>query len=387
MLDGVNVALGVTGSIAAVRGVELIHELQRHGASVRVVTSPAAADIINPWALEFASGHQVVERLTGAVEHIELCGTSGWADVFVVAPATANTVGKVAHAIDDTPVTTCATTAIGSGIPLVIAPAMHEPMYDHPGVVENLERLRSRYDVTIVDPRLEEGKAKIAEDEAIVIDTARATGDRPLEGRRIAVTSGPTHEMIDPVRMISTRASGRTGQAVAKALYIRGAEVELIRAEGDSVTYATVHQARSASDMEVIALDLIEDGIDAYVSAAAIGDYSVEPTSQKLPSGETRTLDLSSTPKVIRSVREAAPSLPIVGFKAESTEDDTSLEAAGRELLEAHQLTFVVANHVSVMGADEARILVLDESSTESFEGSKDEVADTIADRIADSLR
>ncbi|MFB6129935.1 MAG: flavoprotein, partial [Salinigranum sp.] len=131
MLAGANVALGVTGSIAAVKTVELAHELRRNGASVRGVMTDSARGIINPWALQFATDRDVVTEITGAVEHVELCGRSGWADVLLVAPATANTVGKVAAAIDDTPVTTCATTALGADVPVVVAPAMHEPMYDH----------------------------------------------------------------------------------------------------------------------------------------------------------------------------------------------------------------------------------------------------------------
>ena len=115
MLDGVRVALGVTGSIAAVKTVELAHELRRQGADVRAVTTDAARGIIHPWALEFATDNPVVTDITGAVEHVDLCGREGWADVLLVAPVTANTVGKMAAAIDDTPVTTCATTALGAG--------------------------------------------------------------------------------------------------------------------------------------------------------------------------------------------------------------------------------------------------------------------------------
>lgn len=142
MLEGVNVALGVTGSIAAVKVVELAHELRRRGASVRAVMTDAATGIIHPWAVEFATDDDAVTEITGRVEHVDLCGRDGWADVFLVAPATANTVGKIAAAIDDSPVTTTATTALGAGVPVVVAPAMHEPMYDHPGVLDAIERVR-----------------------------------------------------------------------------------------------------------------------------------------------------------------------------------------------------------------------------------------------------
>ncbi|ELK50185.1 phosphopantothenoylcysteine decarboxylase/phosphopantothenate/cysteine ligase, partial [Haloferax sp. BAB-2207] len=224
MLEGVNVALGVTGSIAAVKVVELAHELRRRGASVRAVMTDAATGIIHPWAVEFATDDDVVTEITGRVEHVDLCGRDGWADVFLVAPATANTVGKIAAAIDDSPVTTTATTALGAGVPVVVAPAMHEPMYDHPGVLDAIERVRS-WGVEFVDPRIEEGKAKIATEEAIVTGVAKATTDQTLAGTSVVVTAGATTESIDPIRTLSNRASGRTGRAVARALAVRGADV------------------------------------------------------------------------------------------------------------------------------------------------------------------
>ena len=189
MLEGVNVVLGVSGSIAAVKTVELAHELRRQGAEVRAVVTDSATGIVHPWAMEFATGHDVVTELTGRVEHVELCGVDGWGDVLLLAPATANTVGKVAAAVDDTPVTTCATTALGAGVPVVVAPAMHEPMYDHPGVLDAISRVES-WGVDFVDPRIEEGKAKIATEDAIVTATARAAGDQPLADRHVVVTAG-----------------------------------------------------------------------------------------------------------------------------------------------------------------------------------------------------
>ena len=214
MLDGTNIALGITGSIAAVKAVELAHELRRQGAAVRGVMTDGARGIVHPWAVEFATDRDPVTELTGAVEHVALCGRDGWADVLMIAPATANTVGKVAAAVDDTPVTTCATTALGADLPVVVAPAMHEPMYDHPGVLDAIDRVES-WGVDFVDPRIEEGKAKIASEEAIVTAAARATSPSPLDGRHVVVTSGATTESIDPIRTLSNRASGRTGRAPA----------------------------------------------------------------------------------------------------------------------------------------------------------------------------
>ncbi|WP_284009896.1 bifunctional phosphopantothenoylcysteine decarboxylase/phosphopantothenate--cysteine ligase CoaBC [Haloarcula pelagica] len=381
MLEGVNVVLGVSGSIAAVKTVELAHELRREGANVRAVMTDSARGIVHPWALEFATDHDVVTEITGSVEHVELCGREGWGDVLVLAPATANTVGKVAAAVDDTPVTTCATTALGAGLPVVVAPAMHEPMYDHPGVLDAIDRVQS-WGVEFVDPRVEEGKAKIATEAAIVTGVARAAADRPLDGEHVVVTAGATTESVDPLRTLSNRASGRTGRAVARACYVRGAEVTLVQ-NGPEVPYATVERVESAAEMTAAVADLAEDA-DAVVSAAAISDYTVETAPEKISSGQTDlTLELTPTPKLIDTVRADHPSLPIVGFKVETEGDDDRLVERARALRDRVDLAFVVANDASVMGATETRALLVDADSAAEYVGDKTGLGLRVADELA----
>ncbi|NLV11176.1 bifunctional phosphopantothenoylcysteine decarboxylase/phosphopantothenate--cysteine ligase CoaBC [Halomicrobium mukohataei] len=368
MLSGVNVVLGVTGSIAAVKTVELAHELRRQGATVRAVVTDSASGIVHPWAVEFATDGEVVTELTGAVEHVELCGVDGWGDVLLIAPATANTVGKIAGAIDDSPVTTCATTALGADLPVVVAPAMHEPMYDHPGVLDAIDRVES-WGVDFVAPRLEEGKAKIASEDAIVAATARAAGERPLAGEHVVVTSGATTESIDPLRTLSNRASGRTGRALARACYVAGADVTLVH-DGPDVPVAEVRRVESAAEMTAATTEACADA-DALLSAAAISDYTVEQRDHKIKSGESSlTLELSPTPKLVDTVRSERPELPIVGFKAETDVDDETLVERAREIRDRVDMAFVVANDAAVMGAERTRaLLVGDDVST--YEGDK----------------
>ena len=380
MLAGTNVALGVSGSIAAVKTVELAHELRRQGAEVRAVMTDAARGIVHPWSLEFATENPVITEITGSVEHVELCGYEGWADVLLLAPATANTIGKVAGAIDDTPVTT---TALGADVPTVVAPAMHKPMYDHPGVLESLDRLES-WGVGFVDPRLEEGKAKIATEAAIVLEVARARGDRPLAGTHVVVTSGATSESIDPVRVVTNRASGRTGRAVAKACYARGADVTLVH-DGPDVPYADTLGAESATEM-LEAVRSVADDADALVSAAAISDYTIETAPEKLRSGGELTLEFEPTPKLIDSVRAEHPELPIVGFKLETTGSDEAMIGAARKSLERAGLAFVVANDASVMGSETTRVLLVSEDDVTVHEGEKAAIGGRIADALADEL-
>ncbi|HWS22425.1 MAG TPA: flavoprotein, partial [Methanoregula sp.] len=166
-LAGKQIVVAVTGSIAAVEVVKLIHSLRRCGAVVQPVMSHAASGIIQPDALTYASGRETITRLSGWVEHITYCGEGGSADLLLIAPCTANTISKIACGIDDTPVTTFATTALGSQIPIIVVPAMHYSMYRHPAVIENISKLKT-WGVEIVDPRIEEGKAKIADNEEIV---------------------------------------------------------------------------------------------------------------------------------------------------------------------------------------------------------------------------
>ena len=383
VLEGVNVALGVAGSIAAVKTVELAHELRRQGAVVRGVMTPAAEGIIHPWALEFATENDVITEITGRVEHVELCGREGWADVLLVAPATANTVGKMAAAVDDTPVTTCATTAFGAGLPVVVVPAMHEPMYDHPGVLDALDRL-AEWDVDFVDPRVEEGKAKIAAEEAVVTEVARATAADTLAGETVVVTSGATTESVDPIRTLSNRASGKTGRAVARACYARGADIVVVH-DGPDVPWAETEQVESAAEM----LAAVEDhtpSADALVSAAAISDYTVDTAGEKLRSGRELTLELEPTPKLIDTVRERNPGLPIVGFKTETGSDDETVVQRARETMERASLAFVVGNDASVMGEERTRALLVDTDGVEPVEGSKADLGARVADRLAGVL-
>jgi phosphopantothenoylcysteine decarboxylase/phosphopantothenate--cysteine ligase len=253
-------------------------------------------------------------------------------------------------------------------------------MYDHPGVAESLAHLE-QWGVTFADPRLEEGKAKIAGNDAIAVEVARATTPDPLAGKRVVVTAGATSERIDPVRVITNRASGRTGRAVARACYVRGAEVVLVH-DGDEVPYAAVRSVETVEDVLSAALAEAEDA-DALVSAAAISDYTLEESDEKIRSGQELTLELEPTPKVIDEVRAAAPELAIVGFKLETSGDDDAMVAAARETRSRAGLAFVVANDASVMGDTGTRALLVEADETEEYAGDKAGLGGVVADRLA----
>jgi phosphopantothenoylcysteine decarboxylase/phosphopantothenate--cysteine ligase len=268
-------------------------------------------------------------------------------------------------------------------VPIVVVPAMHEPMYDHPGVLDALDQLET-WGVEFVDPRIEEGKAKIAAEDAIVTAVARTTGDRPLAGRQVLVTSGATTESLDPIRTLSNRASGRTGRAVARACVALGAEAVLVH-DGPDVPWAETVAVESAAEM----LDAVQEhaaDADALVSAAAISDYTTERQPEKIRSGQDLTLDLEPTPKLLDTVREDHPDLAIVGFKAETDADEEALLQQARDLQERVNLEFVVGNNARVMGTEETRALVVDGEDVDEVSGSKQELGLLIARRLAERL-
>ncbi len=386
-LSGKRIVVGVTGSIAAVRVVDLIRDLIRRGAEVHCTMSLAAQQILHPYALEYATAHAVITEITGRVEHVEFCGVGGRADLLLIAPATANTIGKMACGIDDTPVTTFATTALGSGKPVAVVPAMHEAMYRHPAVLRNLEALR-KMGVTLIDPRIEEGKAKIADNLLIVREVERLLGPGDLQGKRILITSGSNAEVIDPIRILTNRASGKTGIALALEARRRGADVTVVHRFIQDIPVRQVY-AESASAMLDAVMDELEKGCDALISAAAVADYTLGANADKIKSGQDLLLRLLPTKKIIKTVREAYPDLKIVGFKAETNVDDAELLARAEESLRGAKLDLVVANDVARggMGTDDNRVLIVDRSGQHrEIMGKKSLIAKSIIDALVEVL-
>jgi phosphopantothenoylcysteine decarboxylase/phosphopantothenate--cysteine ligase, prokaryotic len=364
-LSGKTVVLAVTGSIAAVETVKLAHALRRRGATVQAVMTEAAAGIVHPDALTYATGRPAITRITGLVEHVLYCGEGGAADLLLVAPCTANTIGKIACGIDDTPVTTFATTALGQGMPVVVAPAMHESMYRHPGIKENLRRLRS-WGIDVVDPKVEEGKAKIADNDVIVLHAARAVSGRPLAGKKVLITSGACAEPLDDVRVLTTRSTGRMGQALALEAFRLGAEVTVVHS-GSFPCVRNIH-VTTAGEMREAVLAVCREGIDIYVSAAAISDFAPGRREGKIPSGSPLTVRLDPLPKVIDEVM-AACSPVTVAFKLGWDEEDRA-----RAMLDAGA-RMVVVNAPPAMGAAEGSFCIMTAGGATDVTGSKEEVA------------
>jgi phosphopantothenoylcysteine decarboxylase/phosphopantothenate--cysteine ligase len=386
-LEGKTIVLGITGSIAAVRCVELARELRRHGASVHAVMTLAAQKILHPEAMRYATGNPVITEITGGVEHVEFCGIGGKASLLLIAPCTANTIGKIAHGIDDTPVTTFATTAFGSRIPIMIVPAMHESMYDHPIVIENTGKL-TELGVEFVNPVTEEGAAKIAANEEVVLRVEKTLGGKSLAGKRILITGGATAEAIDPIRILTNRASGKTGIELAFEAFRRGADVALVHRGSIGIQGICEFNIESAQDMTDTVIEELGKGYDLLISAAAISDFTVTPSKNKIKSGKGVTLTLKPAPKLIREVRSKYPELKIIGFKAETGVTENELVKRARESMESSGLSLVVANDVSRggMGTEENDVYLVDDS-VKRVSGTKHQIAVEIMDKVEAILK
>ncbi|MDH7506541.1 MAG: bifunctional phosphopantothenoylcysteine decarboxylase/phosphopantothenate--cysteine ligase CoaBC, partial [Candidatus Thermoplasmatota archaeon] len=248
------IILAVTGSIAAVETVKLARELIRHGADVYPVMSPSATKIIHPDSLWFATGKKPIIELTGATEHVSFCGrVEKPVDLLLICPCTSNTISKIAHGIDDTSVTTFATTAIGSGVKILVVPAMHISMYDHKIVQKNIEKCK-KMNIKFIEPFIEKNVAKMIEIDEIVAHVIREIGEKDFFKKRILIIGGPSAEKIDDVRIITNISSGKTALSLAKNAFFRGADVELWYGPGKEIipNYIKKFDFESVNDLEKI---------------------------------------------------------------------------------------------------------------------------------------
>ena len=378
------IVLAVTGSIAAVETVKLSRELIRQGAEVFPIMSPSATKIIHPDALWFATGNKPIVELTGATEHVSFCGlVEKPADILLISPCTANTISKIARGIDDTVVTTFATTAIGSGVPILIVPAMHLSMYDHKIVQRNIENLKKN-GIKFIEPTLEKNKAKMAELDEIVAYVIREIGKNDLKGSKILIIGGPTSEPIDDVRVVTNKSSGKTAVKLAVNAFYRGADVEILYGSGtESVPdYIKTFRFESINDILKILKSKNMRKFDAIIVCAAISDYVLKKQRGKIPSGKEKLLlELTPAPKIISVLRKKNTKAKLIAFKVEKNTD--TLHERSFDLLKKNKLDFVVGNTISGFSSDENEIWIVDKKGKSVHKkGSKNQLADDILNLI-----
>ena len=385
ILKDKSVLLGVTGGAAAYKSIDLIRRLRDEGSSVTVIMTVAAKNFVTPLSLEIASQNRVYSDLfSNPMAHITLPAA---ADIILIAPATANCIGKFAGGIADDLLSTCYLSFKG---PVIIAPAMNWRMYENPAVQENLKTLLAR-GVIQTGPEKgslacgEEGMGRMSDTFDIIEAVKSTLTDKDLLGKKILVTAGPTREHLDPVRFLSNRSSGRMGYAIARAAYRRGAEVTLISGNSSLTPPGGIRfiSAETAADM----LNAVEKEIqsaDTFIMSAAVSDFMPAKISkEKIEKSGELLLNLKQTPDIISEVGRKKNRLFVVGFAAETGK---RIDRARRKFKEKN-MDILVFNDVSEAGSgfdvDTNKVVIIDsEKETELPLMSKDSVANAILDRV-----
>ena len=391
MLKGRRIILGVTGGIAAYKAAELVRRIVSSGSAVHVIMTKSAQEFVTPLTFQTLSGNKVITELFDLIQESEIghIALAEWAEVFVIAPATANIIGKVSNGIADD---FLSTTVMATKAPVLFTPAMNTNMYENPVVQRNITALKS-LGYHLVEPSVgelacgTEGIGRLAEIDDIIEEIDSLLSEKDLLGENVLVTAGPTTEYIDPIRFITNRSTGKMGYAIARVARKRGANVTLVSGPStlpmpSKITFCAV---KTASEMRTAVLDNFKDST-IVIKAAAVGDYTLKDIhTQKIKREKGGcTLELCGTTDIISEIGKIKGERVHVGFAAE-TED--ILQNAKNKLMEKN-LDFIVANDVCMEGAgfecDTNIVKILDKDG--SIEAlplmSKEEVAEKILDRI-----
>ncbi len=347
-LSGKKIVLCIAGSVAAYKSIELARLLMRHGADVTCVVSDAATKLIKPDYFKWATGNEVVSKLTGNLEHIRLADYKQ-SDLIIVYPATANTLGKLANGIDDTPVSTVLTVGFGSKIPILMALAMHQSMHENAAVLRNIKFLKQKID--FVSPLMIEGKAKAAEPEDILEYVLKKFGISPkLQNKRILMTAGPTIEYIDPIRIITNHSTGKTGVLLASGLISGGAKVTLIYGPGQEKPPkgAKVIPVKTVMEMFTAVKKEMKKKFDVVILAAAASDYvPTKSNKSKIKSTSKQMIvKLQRAPKIIDQIKKIQKDVFLVGFKAETNLTKINLIKIARKKLQETKADMIIANDI-----------------------------------------
>ena len=368
-LTGKKIVLCVAGSVAAYKAIELARLLMRHGADVTCVASGAVTKLIQPDYFKWATGNDVITKLTGKLEHIKLADYNQ-SDLVIVYPATANTLGKLANGIDDTPISTVLTVGFGSKIPILMCLAMHESMYDNSAVKNNIGFLKNK--IQFLSPQMIEGKAKAPEPEDVLDFVLKKFGfSSILENKKVLMTAGPTIEYIDPVRVITNLSSGKTGVLLASELISAGAKVTLIYGPGNEEPPegAKIINVTTNKEMLDATKKELKKKYDVVIMAAAASDYTPEkPSKSKIKSNKKAlTIRLKKAPKIIDHVKKSQRDAILVGFKAETNLSKSALIKSAKTKLKESNADLIIANDIGIKyqkNPNNNQIIIVDEKKT-----------------------
>ena len=347
-LTGKKIVLCVAGSVAAYKSIELARLLMRHGANVKCVMSNASTKLIRPDYMKWATGNNVITKLTGDMEHIDLADYKR-SDLLIVYPSTANTLGKLATGIDDTPISTVLTVAFGSKIPIVMGLAMHRSMYENAAVRKNIAFLEKKID--FVSPNIIEGKAKAPEPEDVLHFILTKFGQsKILKGKKVLMTAGPTIEKIDPIRVITNHSTGKTGVLLASELVSAGAKVTLVYGPGitEPPKGAKIIPVQTVTEMFNEVKKQMKKKFDIVILAAAASDYIPKNQySKKIKSTKNSlTVELKKAPKIIDYIKKLQKDVFLIGFKAETDISKKELVVRAKQKLKDSKANMIIANDI-----------------------------------------
>ncbi len=390
-----NVLLGVSGGIAAYKSAEVVRQLQEQGATVRVIMTHGAQEFITPLTLQALSGHPVHTQLLDeqaeqGMGHIEL---ARWADLLLIAPATADLIARLAAGRADDLLTTV---SLATSAPVLLAPAMNQQMWRDRATTANIETLQRR-DVHFIGPAAGEqacgdiGPGRMEQPPAIAAAAAALFHTGALAGKKVVITAGPTRELLDPVRYISNHSSGKMGYALAQAAIDAGAITTLVSGPVslDPPEHAKCHRVESAQEMLESCLDLVAD-CDIFIACAAVADYRpAQIKGQKIKKGaEEISLQLVKNPDIVNAVAAGESAPFTVGFAAETQ----NVIGYARDKMQRKGLNMIIANDVSDHGigfnSDENEVTVLWEAGEQALSrAGKPAIARQIMDLIAKATK
>ena len=364
VLKGKKIVLCITASVAAYKAIDLSRMLMRNGAEVfPVMSNSTKSKLLTEEIMNWATGNTTVTELTSDLEHIALANY-GKADLIIVYPCTANTLGKFVHGIEDTSVTTVLSVALGSKIPIVIAPAMHEAMYENVVIAENIKKLKS-LGVSILEPSILQDKAKVISGDKVLefVIGKIANKDGTIKSKvNVLITAGSTIEYVDSVRVLTNLSSGKMGVNIAQQCVDKGFNVTLVYGYGSL-------NIRDGSKMHIIRVKTADEMLDVMreriskqkqhiiFHAAAVADFSISHSHKKLTKkidtrNGTKTIKLIPTPKIVDKIKHFDENLFLVAFKAEYNTSEQMLIKKAFDKLKECKGDLIIANDISRRGCN-----------------------------------
>jgi phosphopantothenoylcysteine decarboxylase/phosphopantothenate--cysteine ligase len=377
-LKNKNVWLAVTGSVSCVESVGIARELLRYGANVTIVANRAALELVGEKALEFASGKPIIKEITGQVEHV-IAGHE--ADLLIVAPCCATSLGKMVHGIGDNPPMLVALTCIGAKTPMIVAPAMDKNMANSKIVKQNLKDVKKF--ATVLDPIMIEGKAKLPSKLRITAEACKIAGPNDLKKNKILVIGGGSSEEIDDVRVITNKSTGKMAKHLAETAFSMGAEVELWMGNSTEEVGEWIVQEKFSSTEDLNKKIKKLGNYDAILVPAALSDFIPTKSKGKISSQKVPEVKLKKAKKSIEMIRKKHKGL-LCAFKLGSDIKDNELLEKGKSLLKNADL--VIANHSEDLGIQKTKISIITKKDNSWIEDTKVNASKLILKEIAKKI-